>query len=89
MATWQTINACIWYRKVKGTDGEDSFHHEIVEGLQSALVGLVERHAQLFGRVLLGILERLAGKLLTAEEPHQAFGRLPLLLSLLVLYQFL
>ena len=48
---------------VKGTDGEDPFHHEIVEGLQSDFVGFVERHAQLFGRVRLGILESLAGKL--------------------------
>ena len=74
---------------VNGTNGEDPFHHEIMEGLQSALVGFVERHIQLFGWVCLGILESLACKLLTAEEPHQAFGRLPLLLPLLVLYQFL
>ena len=73
---------------IKRTDGEDPFHHEIVERLQSTLVGFIEPHAQLFGRVCLGILEGLAGKLLTAEEPHQAFGRLPLLLPLLVLYQF-
>jgi len=57
-----------------------------VEYLEGALVGTAERRGQLLRRVRLDTLKRLAGKLQTAEEPHQPFGRLPLLLALLVLY---
>ena len=74
---------------VKGTNREDPFHQEIVEGLQSDVVGFAERLGQLLGRVRLGILKGLASELLTTEEPHQPFRRLPLLLPFLILYQFL
>jgi hypothetical protein len=74
---------------LKGTYTEDPFHQEIVEGLQSDFVGFAERIDQLLGRIRLGILKRLASKLHTTEEPHQAFRRLPLLLPFLVLNQFL
>lgn len=55
--------------------------------LQGDLVGFAERLDQLHGRGRLGILKGLASELLTTEEPHQAFRRLPLLLPFLILYQ--
>ena len=58
-----------------------------MESLQSDFIGFRERFVQLFRRISLGILERLAGKLKTTEEPHQSLCRLPLLLALLILYQ--
>ena len=58
-----------------------------MESLQSDFIGFRERFVQLFRRIGLGILERLAGKLKTTEEPHQPLCRLPLLLALLILYQ--
>ena len=57
-------------------------------GLQSSFVGFAKRCGQLFGFICLDILKRLAGELLTTKEPQQPLCRLPLLLTLLVLYQF-
>ena len=71
------------------THREDALDHEVVEFLERRLVRLAERCRKLGGLVLLGDLERLAGELQAAQEPHQTLGRRPLLLALFVLHELL
>ena len=55
--------------------------------LECRLVGLGERIGQFSLRIGLSLLEAFAGEGQATKEPHQAFSRNSLLLSLLVLNQ--
>jgi hypothetical protein len=59
-----------------------------MECLEGNIVRFTKRDGQLLGRICLCTLERLAGELQTAKEPHQPFRRFSLLLAFLILHQF-